>query len=170
MVSKTVALETINVGQLTDIVQIRKYMLAGNATITIRSLATGTRFTYKIKQKVDKETNQRQDFWFVSLLNGADNESDYAYLGTVHTSQMGGSLHQVYKHGVKSKIGYNAPSAIAFEWVARQLWEITTSIGQSNLSAGTEIWHEGKCGRCNRALTVPESIESGFGPECINYV
>jgi hypothetical protein len=33
-----------------------------------------------------------------------------------------------------------------------------------------EFWHEGKCGRCNRKLTVPSSIESGFGPECINHV
>jgi hypothetical protein len=32
------------------------------------------------------------------------------------------------------------------------------------------VHHEGRCGRCGRTLTVPESIESGFGPECINYV
>jgi len=24
-----------------------------------------------------------------------------------------------------------------------------------------------RCGRCGRVLTVPESVESGFGPECI---
>jgi hypothetical protein len=29
-----------------------------------------------------------------------------------------------------------------------------------------EVWHEGRCGRCGRRLTVPESIESGLGPEC----
>lgn len=33
-----------------------------------------------------------------------------------------------------------------------------------------EIWHEGKCGRCGRQLTVPESIESGFGPECVKMI
>ena len=31
-------------------------------------------------------------------------------------------------------------------------------------------WHEGRCGRCGRKLTVPESIEAGYGPECINLV
>ena len=31
---------------------------------------------------------------------------------------------------------------------------------------GFEFWHEGKCGRCGRKLTVPESIEAGIGPEC----
>jgi len=29
-----------------------------------------------------------------------------------------------------------------------------------------EIWHEGRCGRCNRKLTVPASIALGIGPEC----
>ena len=33
-----------------------------------------------------------------------------------------------------------------------------------------EVWHEGRCGRCNRALTVPESIASGIGPECAKHV
>jgi hypothetical protein len=31
---------------------------------------------------------------------------------------------------------------------------------------GCEVYHEGRCGRCNRKLTVPESIETGLGPEC----
>lgn len=29
-----------------------------------------------------------------------------------------------------------------------------------------EVWHEGRCGRCGRKLTVPESIETGIGPDC----
>jgi hypothetical protein len=29
------------------------------------------------------------------------------------------------------------------------------------------VWHEGSCARCGKKLTVPESIESGFGPECV---
>jgi hypothetical protein len=32
------------------------------------------------------------------------------------------------------------------------------------------VWHEGRCGRCGRKLTVPESIESGFGPECASIL
>jgi hypothetical protein len=35
---------------------------------------------------------------------------------------------------------------------------------------GVVIWHEGRCGRCGRRLTVPESIESGYGPECIGKI
>lgn len=29
-----------------------------------------------------------------------------------------------------------------------------------------EFWHEGKCARCGRALTTPESIARGYGPTC----
>jgi hypothetical protein len=36
-----------------------------------------------------------------------------------------------------------------------------------NLPDFIEVWHEGKCGKCGRTLTVPSSIESGIGPECM---
>ena len=97
---------------------------------------------------------------FVSLLNGQDNESSYMYLGYIRTSQAG----PVYFHGHrKSKIGEDAPSAKAFEWMWRR---IVVDLLPSSL----DIWHEGRCGRCARLLTVPESIASGFGPECIGKV
>lgn len=32
--------------------------------------------------------------------------------------------------------------------------------------SGMRMLVEGRCVRCNRALTVPESIEAGIGPEC----
>ena len=30
-----------------------------------------------------------------------------------------------------------------------------------------ELWHEGRCGKCGRVLTVPTSISTGFGPDCL---
>jgi hypothetical protein len=29
-----------------------------------------------------------------------------------------------------------------------------------------EFWHEGRCAACARRLTVPQSIATGFGPDC----
>lgn len=29
-----------------------------------------------------------------------------------------------------------------------------------------EFWHEGRCAACARRLTVPQSIVTGFGPDC----
>lgn len=124
----------------------RAYVTAGKATVTIRSTATQTRFTYKVEQSKNNRPGQMPVF-FVKLLNGADNTADYVYIGTI------------FAHGFKttraSRVSETAPSVRAFAWMTRH-WE----------DARIEVWHEGRCGRCGRALTVPESIESGIGPTC----
>lgn len=117
----------------------KAFALAGNATLTVRSARTGQRFTYKV--------TARSRLYFVGVLTGADNTRDYRYLGTIFSNG--------FRLTAKSKINADAPSAIAFTWLA-QNWE----------SERVEIWHEGFCGRCGRKLTVPESIESGIGPVC----
>jgi Family of unknown function (DUF6011) len=61
--------------------------------------------------------------------------------------------------GQKSRVGREAPSAKAFDWAWRALTKGT-------MPANLEVWHEGRCGRCGRKLTVPESIARGIGPEC----
>jgi hypothetical protein len=146
-------------GRFTTAQTAFKYMTAGNATVTLKSKATGTRFTYRIRQKreEDGQIGPRGLISFVSLMTGSDNESDFQYLGHFWSTQM------VYWHGKKSKIGKDAPGAKAFDWVWRQL-------SNNVLPPQLEVWHEGRCGRCGRKLTVPESIASGFGPECINHV
>lgn len=120
------------------------FMMAGKARVTFRSTVTGQRFTYKVVVKGSVA--------FVSVLTGPDNSASYTYLGTI----FGGTT---YRHGRKSPIGQAAPSARAFEWAFGHL-----SAGR--LPATLEVHHEGTCGRCGRALTVPESIASGLGPEC----
>ena len=60
-------------------------------------------------------------------------------------------------------VGKDAPSSKAFSWA----WGY---IKNDVLPVKLEIWHEGRCARCNRKLTVPSSIESGFGPECAGKV
>lgn len=132
--------------QLTTAENVINFTTAGNATFTIKSTATGTRFTYKMRQCKDKG-----DLYFISLLSGSDNEGDYAYLGTVRSG--------AYSLGRKSRITDTAPSHRAFEW----FWRHAQA---GNLPTTVECWHEGRCGRCGRKLTVPESIEQGIGPEC----
>lgn len=122
------------------------YILAGNATVTLVSRATGVRFTYKIRQP-DEETPH-----FVKVLTGSDNEADYQYLGTIFD-------RETYHHGRRSHIGKDAPSARAWAWFWSRL------MADMDLS-DVEVWHEGRCGRCGRKLTVPESIITGLGPVC----
>lgn len=128
-----------------------RYMLGGKATLTLRSKRTDTRFTYRIDKSDDGQV------YFVRVLNGPDNNADYQFLGTIFPNELLGT--HVFRHSRKSRIGADAPSVVAFAWT---LGMLKRGIDSPYL----EIWHEGSCGRCGRRLTVPESIASGFGPEC----
>lgn len=128
----------------------RTFILGGNARVTLVSGRTGTRFTYRIRASKDGRVH------FVALLDGPDNGADYSFLGTIFPDG-------AFRHGRKSRISRDAPSAKAFDWVWRRLAADVTP-------DEVELWHEGRCGRCGRALTVPESLASGFGPECIQKV
>ena len=135
-----------------------RFMLAGNATFTVVSKKTGTRFTFKVT-KPEPTPQYPNPIHFVKVLTGNQNETDYTYLGQI-TSRGGMTT---YQHGRKSPIGAAAPSALAFAWFAGQVL-------QGKDAPGVEVYHAGKCGRCGRKLTVPESITSGFGPECLSLV
>jgi len=68
-----------------------------------------------------------------------------------------------YYHGGKSRIGREALSARSFRWIFDRL-----AAGR-DLTSGAhhvELRHPDACARCGRELTVPASIDSGFGPVC----
>lgn len=136
--------------QMHDPDQIREFVFAGNARLTLVSRKTGARFTYRVR--APKEPGAVSHF--VSVLTGPGNEIDYAYLG--HFFQTSGA----YVHGRKSSITEDAPSAKAWAYFGRKV------LDEGRLPEQIEVWHEGRCGRCGRVLTVPESIERGIGPEC----
>jgi hypothetical protein len=132
------------------------FILAGNATFTLVSSKTGKRFTFKVQEAdgpdyLQKKALGADSVHFVKVLNGPDNEADYGFLGTIFAGRL-------YRHGRKSRIAESAPSATAFTWTFAHLL--------AGDLAGVEIYHEGRCGRCGRKLTVPESVTSGYGPEC----
>jgi len=124
---------------------IKKFVLGGRAKFTISNTETGGRFTFKVASKDEGKIH------FVKVLTGEDNESDFSYLGFIRDGKF---IHG----GSKTWIGKDAPSAVAFAW----FWS-----HMSTLPERVEVRHEGHCGRCGRALTVPESIDSGFGPHCL---
>ena len=123
------------------------FVFAGNATFTVRSERTGNRFTFKMRKPQENGPH------FLSLLSGSDNENDFKFIGTVFPSGE-------YRHGKRSRVNESAPSAKAARWVIERVLK-------GEPLKGCEVWHEGKCGRCGRKLTVPESIELGLGPECM---
>lgn len=144
-----------NAAQLTSTAAALGYMTAGRAIVTLVSEKTGTRFTYRVVRCEGHDEDESRP-WFVSVLTGSDNTGSYTYLGTLFPRDG----HPVFRHGKKSPIGQDAPSARAFAFV----WSRLTQANR--IPEQVQIWHEGRCGRCARALTVPESIASGIGPIC----
>lgn len=134
----------------TNAADVRKFALAGKAVLTIESAVTNTHFTFKITQA---ENSRNGDLWFVGLLTGQDNEKDYSYLGVLD-----GDGPQ-FRLTAKSRADITAPSVVAFGWA----WN---NIVADRMPDNLVVRHEGKCGRCMRTLTTPESIDTGFGPEC----
>lgn len=123
-----------------------QFLLAGRARFTFVSEKTGTRFTFRVTQKDATSPH------FVSVLTGSDNESSYTYMGCIFGDK-------TFRATRGSKVSQDAASFKAFAWA----WSY---LSRGEMPPSMELWHEGRCGRCGRALTVPESIESGIGPVC----
>lgn len=139
---------------LKDKETIEKFLCGGKAYLTVVSNKTGVRRTYRI------EASGRGSY-FVSALNGSDNWTNYMYIGLI-TSQY------VFLLTKGSKVSKKSICYIAFNHLIRCLWGDLSH--KSVVDWGIEVYHEGKCGKCGRKLTVPKSIESGFGPECVKGI
>lgn len=134
---------------------IMQFVLGGKAIFTLKNAETGNRFTYRVDEKANPD---KSVVYFVSLLAGPDNEADYTYLGWIKNRQF-----SLTKKSRMNGLTEQTPSVKAFSWAYSNF---TVGIVPEKL----EFWHAGRCGRCGKKLTVPESIENGFGPECITKV
>ncbi len=126
-----------------------EFVLAGRAVFTVNN-DKGDHYTFKV---VKKETASMGPIWFAMLLTGPDNTNDYTYMGCID-AQLG------FRLTGKSKFKMDSVPVKVLVWTLRHVFMML------ELPAGYKIHHEGKCGRCGRALTVPSSVESGIGPEC----
>jgi len=129
--------------QIHSAADAKAFILGGNAVFTLVSLVTGNRKTFRVRKS-------DSDVHFVEILTGPDNTSDYTYIGYFRNDlQM-----QPGRKGAPAH-----PAYAALDWMLMNL-----RIGRMPVTA--EFWHEGRCARCARPLTNPESIITGFGPEC----
>ena len=147
-------------GRLETREAIVKFIEAGNATCTIVSKSSGKRITFKFSRPDEQPNRQRPIF--VNVLTGSDNNSDYTFAGTIWINPTG--YH--FNLSKKTNLTMSAPSMLALAWLLKSL---NTGADEKMLRQA-EFWHEGRCGRCGRKLTVPQSIESGFGPDCITMI
>lgn len=140
-------------------------LLAGSAKFTLVSGKTGQRFTYWIRSGAkdrDKNwtvNNQNPCFYFVKVLRGPDNSRDYHWLATLRRTDAESDVVSFEaRHDSRT-----SPSRFAIEWFLRMVFVVGV------IPEGVEILWSTCCKRCGRELTVPESIKSGYGPECIAH-
>lgn len=138
-----------------NVTDIERFVLAGKAGFTLKSEKTGAHFTYRV-ERADKG---RGSVYFVSVLTGPNNETDFTYAGILAPN----GPKFAFRQTAKSRLAANALSVVSFKW----FWD---RIVAGRLPEQCEMHHEGKCGRCSRTLTTPESIERGIGPECAEKI
>lgn len=124
-----------------------EFLKAGRAIFTVAN-NDGKHYTYKITSK-DVDYGK---IYFVALLTGSNNQSDYTYMGLMTNNGL--------KLTKKSKYNEDGIPVRVFNFA----WRIIHDA--QDLPEGYTIDHEGQCGRCGRPLTTPESIQSGLGPVC----
>lgn len=127
----------------------KDFLLAGRAIFTVTN-GKGDRYTYRVAAKKDEG---KPAVYFAGVLAGSNNESDYRYIGIVDAGMM---RLRATKRGLD-------PKSTAFRALD---WVLMIVDGKRALPEGYTLQHAGRCGRCGRLLTVPESIETGLGPEC----
>ena len=144
-------------GRIEGIDAIRTFVLAsegkGKTHLTLLNTAKDKRLTYRIQRA--KDGNSRP--WFVSVLTGSNNETDYTYAGCIWPAT--DKLPPIFTRTRASKLSADAPSVKAFSW-------FMTALDRSALPDALHVYHDGRCGCCNRRLTVPASVASGIGPVC----
>jgi hypothetical protein len=135
-----------------DLETARAYTLAGNATLTLESLKTGTHYTFRVRQATDKKSGDPvPGLYFVNLLTtGNADEGNFVYVGIIRDG----------KFTLTQKSGFGVGSGPVHAWAF--FWACTNAIPEQ-----LAVYHHGTCGRCGRTLTVPSSIDAGIGPECL---
>lgn len=128
-------------------IDFEKFMLAGNATFTITSKKTNQHYSYKVTK-----TKGNKPVWYVHIQY---RYNDYMYAGFI-TIQNG---KYTFVKGIKGNCDNNDIRIISLLWTLRHA-------NDSDIDEKLDIHHEGKCCKCGRPLTNPDSIELGIGPEC----
>ncbi len=117
----------------------RNFIFAGNALFTLKNRASGNHMTFKVR------LNAGRGVYWVS--------ADETLLGWIEQGRTRLTASRRAPPEAARKVQ-------AAEWLFNRLAET------GRVPEPFEIWHEGQCGKCGRALTDPTSIVLGIGPIC----
>lgn len=143
------------------------YILGGEATFTALSIPTGNRFTFQCNRaKVWNPATKKDEWqnrWFVKVLTGPNNNTDYTYMGTIDSINPVTNKWYI-RQTKKSGVGTDALSWKSFDYILERLQNGFDYI--NILLPIIKIYHDGNCSMCSRKLTDIISVTTGFGPIC----
>lgn len=141
-----------------------RFMLAGCSEFIMISGKTGKRLHYRLDKKEaqntknDKDqTNKTSEQKFIYWLNVGINNGTLSYAGVLYFD----SNDHRFKFG-KGARGTLTPDDIRVKSI---LYVLNNFVNQK-YDINVKIMHIGKCGKCGKKLTDPESIMIGLGPVC----
>jgi len=134
--------------------EIRRFIYAGKASITMESLVTGTKIMYEIKPLVSNH-KVVPGLWRVRCRT---NNGSWLYLSYIDMNKDATRLAIPKKSVFKTK----SKQWLAFEMLLRHI-HMPNSREHMHV---VRVTHNGFCGHCGRHLTDDLSVERGFGPVC----
>jgi len=134
------------------------FFFAGKAVLTFQNQDKGTHITVKSTQARDKADRKiKLPYFFINIRVLGDKESGSVFAGTIFQDTL------TYKLSSKVNEGGQMDQIMRFLISALKRPAVLKERRVSLL-------HEGRCCRCSLPLTHPESIETGFGPDCLKTV
>lgn len=134
--------------------EIKRFIFAGKASITLRS----TKIDYEEVYKISRPKNNKE-IWFVNINTVKLPKTRWHYVGYVSDYSP-----WMLVSTAKSKFNQSDKEWFIFAWLLQMAYGI-----YSPLSV-VEVTHNDFCGRCGRHLIDDKSVERGFGPICWEYV
>jgi hypothetical protein len=132
-------------GRITS-VAFPKVLMAGNATLTFESTQSDKHMTFNVKKHKERE------LYFVRLRVKGEGDGAWEFMGTIFPNE-------TFGRSAKSKLPKDHLAFKVFEYIYLSR---NTPINLQTM----RIYHEGRCLACGRALTDPDSVRIGLGPQC----
>lgn len=130
--------------------EIKRFIFAGNASITLRCNINDHKLVYKINPPKDSK-----DVWFVNINTEELPITNWRYVGCIFSNN---PCKLVITK--KSKFHTGDKEWYIFDWLLRVVHNMDKP------RSDVEVTHNGFCGRCGRHLTDDKSVERGYGAYC----
>lgn len=152
-------------------------VMTHNGTLTVKSEGSGEHRTFRIRtQKADADFAPGERI--ISLLTGPDNTASYTQFGFVKVEPerrafrddtYGACPQTTFVRPARVKVivwrkyrGRPGSPLTQYEKLARMIERLANHIDEGRVTINLE----GRCRRCNKPLTTPQSVHEGIGPVC----